>query len=278
MPLLPRKHAIRPYQHLLTEPFSAYAEAIRSAVASLGLAGSARTSKVVLISSSVPGEGKTTLARSLAAYVGVLGRRVILVDLDFRPSSPLGEFDDAAERGIVDLPLQNRPPAELIRHIPEAGIDYLPMAGYHLDPLALFAREQMPRLVRQLCERYDCVIIDGPPVLGSVEARLLPSIVDKLLFVLKWGSTRREVAQNALSLLRDSGCLDTDRSDLAVAIVTQVDLKRHARYRYGDVGEFLVKHSKYYSRSVEVQPDTGGKDPTAGAYDEQPSRPKVPGD
>src|SRR5229473_691011 len=278
VPLLPRKHAIRPYQHLLTEPFSAYAEAIRSAVASLGLAGSARTSKVVLISSSVPGEGKTTLARSLAAYVGVLGRRVILVDLDFRPSSPLGEFDDTAERGIVDLPLQNRPPAELIRHIPEAGIDYLPMAGYHLDPLALFAREQMPRLVRQLCERYDCVIIDGPPVLGSVEARLLPSIVDKLLFVLKWGSTRREVAQNALSLLRDSGCLDTDRSDLAVAIVTQVDLKRHARYRYGDVGEFLVKHSKYYSRSVEVQPDTGGKDPTAGADDEQPSRPKVPGD
>ncbi len=278
VPLLPRKHAIRPHQHLLTEPFSAYAEAIRSAVASLGLAGSARTSKVVLISSSVPGEGKTTLARSLAAYVGVLGRRVILVDLYFRPSSPLGEFDDTAERRIVDLPLQNRPPAELIRHIPEAGIDYLPMAGYHLDPLALFAREQMPRLVRQLCERYDCVIIDGPPVLGSVEARLLPSIVDKLLFVLKWGSTRREVAQNALSLLRDSGCLDTDRSDLAVAIVTQVDLKKHARYRYGDVGEFLVKHSKYYSRSVEVQPDTGGKDPTAGADDEQPSRPKVPGD
>ena len=214
VPRLPRKHAIRPYQHLLTEPFSAYAEAIRSAVATLGLAGSTRTSMVVLISSSVPGEGKTTLARSLAAYVGVLGRRVLLVDLDFRPGSPLGEFDDTAERGIVDLPLQNRPSVELIRHIAGAGLDYLPLAGYRLDPLALFACEQMPRLVRQLREGYDCVIIDGPPVLGSVEARLLPSIVDKLLLVVKWGSTRREVAQNALSLLRDSGCLDLDRSDL----------------------------------------------------------------
>jgi len=278
VPLLPRKNAIRPYQHFMTEPFSAYAEAIRSAVATLGLAGSTRTSKVILISSSVPGEGKTTLARSLAAYVGVLGRRVLLVDLEFRQGSPLGEFDDTAERGIVDLPLPNRPPAELIRHIAEAGLDYLPMAGYSLDPLALFAREQMPRLVRQLRERYDCVIIDGPPVLGSVEARLLPSIVDKLLLVVKWGSTRREVAQNALSLLRDSGCLDMDRSDLAIAIVTQVDLKRHARYRYGDVGEFLVKHRNYYSRSIEAQPDTGDKDPTAGAHHEQPSRPKVPGD
>jgi uncharacterized protein involved in exopolysaccharide biosynthesis/Mrp family chromosome partitioning ATPase len=279
VPLLPRTHAIRPYQYLLTEPFSAYAEAIRSAVATLGLAaGSARTCKVVLISSSVPGEGKTTLALSLAAYLGMLGRRVLLLDLSSGQGSPLGEFDDAAERGIADLPLQNRLTAQLIRRVAEAGLDYLPIAGYRLDPLVLFAREQMQRLVRQLRESYDCVIIDGPPVLGSVEARLLSSIVDKLLLVVKWGSTRREVAQNALSLLRDSGCLDKDRSDLAIAIVTQVDLKRHARYRYGDVGEFLAKHRKYYSRFIKAQPDTGNRDPTAGAHDEQPHKPKVAGD
>ena len=279
VPLLPRTHAIRPYQYLLTEPFSAYAEAIRSAVATLGLAaGSARTCKVVLISSSVSGEGKTTLALSLAAYLGMLGRRVLLLDLSSGQGSPLGEFDGLAQRGIVDLSLQNRPTAQLVRHVAEAGLDYLPIAGYCLDPLVLFAREQMPRLVRQLRESYDCVIIDGPPVLGSVEARLLSSIVDKLLLVVKWGSTRREVAQNALSLLRDSGCLDKDRSDLAIAIVTQVDLKRHARYRYGDVGEFLAKRRKYYSRFIEAQPDTVDTDPTAGADDKQPHKPKVPGD
>jgi polysaccharide biosynthesis transport protein len=264
VPLLPRKHATHPYQHLLTRPFSAYAVAIRSAVARLGLAGPTRTSKVVLICSSVPGEGKTALALSLAAHVGVLGRRVLLVDLDFRQTSPRGEFDDAAERAIVDLPLQNQAPEVLIRHIAEAGFDYLPVACYRFDPLALFAPEQMPRLVGQLRESYDCVIIDGPPVLGAVEARLLPSIVDKLLLVVKWGSTRREVAQNALSLLGDSGCLDNDRSDLAIAIVTQVDLKKHARYRYGDVGEFLVRYRKYYSRSIEAHPDTGDKVRTAG--------------
>jgi Mrp family chromosome partitioning ATPase len=278
VPLIPRKHAIRPYQHLLTEPFSPYTEAIRSTVARLGLAGSTRSSKVVLISSSVPREGKTTLALSLAAYVGVLGRRALLVDLDFRQGSPFGEFDDRGERGIVDLSRQYQAPTELIRHIAEARLDYLPMAGYRLDPLALFAREQMPRLIRQLRESYDCVIIDGPPVLGAVEARLLPSIVDKLLLVVKWESTRREVAQNAVSLLRESGCLDKNRNDLALAIVTQVDLKRHARYRYGDVGEFLVRHRKYYSRSIEAQSDTGEKEATAGGHDEQPSRPKVPGD
>lgn len=279
VPLLPRAQAISPYQYLLTEPFSPYAEAIRSAVARLGLAaGSARPCKVVLISSSVPGEGKTTLALSLAAYLGILGRRVLLLDLNFGRGSPLSGFNHAAGRGIVDLHLQDRPTVQLVRHVAEAGLDYLPMTGYCLDPLVLFAREQMPRLVHQLRESYDCVIIDGPPVLGSVEARLLTSIADKLLLAVKWGSTRREVSQNALSLLSDSGCLDKDGGDLPVAIVTQVDLKRHARYHYGDVGEFLARQKKYDAGFIGTRLDMSEKDPTAGAHDEKPHRPKVPGD
>jgi cellulose biosynthesis protein BcsQ len=230
---------------------------------------------VVLISSSVPGEGKTTLAVSLAAYLGMLGRGVLLLDLNFAQGSPMSKFHSAAERRILDLSLQNQPTELRIQQKTEARFDYLPMAGCGLDPLVLFAREQMPRLVRQLRESYDCVIIDGPPVLGSVEARLLPAMVDKLLLVVKWGSTRREVAQNALSLLRDCGCLDKDH---VIAIVTQVDLKRHARYRYGDVGELLAKHGKIRSRFIAVQPGRGGRDPAARAHDDQPHRPKAPGD
>jgi polysaccharide biosynthesis transport protein len=277
VPLLSRRSATRPDRYLSREPFSAYAEAIRAAAAALGFAaGSPRTCKVILISSSIAGEGKTTLAVSLAAYLGILGRRVILLDVNCGQDSPTAAFRDVIERGSPDLPPQNR---LLIRHIAEARFDYLPIAGCGLDPLVLFAREQMPRLVRQLRESYDCVIIDGPPVLGSAEARLLPSIVDKLLLVVKWGSTRREVAQNALSLLHDAGCLDRDHGDRANAIVTQVDLKRHARYRYGDAGEFLAKHRTGRARFLEAQPGASGRDPTAGARDEQlHNRSKVPGD
>jgi len=225
----------------------------------LRLAEPGHAAKVVLISSSIPGEGKTTVAWSLAAYVGFLGRRVLVVE-----GSRLGEFDDTGKRGIVDLSLQNRPPAESIQHIAKAGFDYLPMPGPRLDPLTLLACEQMPGLIRQLRERYDCVIIDGPSVFGAVEARLLPSIADRILLVVKWGSTRREVTQNALSLLCESGGLNKDRSDLATAIVTQVDLKRHARYRYGDVGEFLVEDAKHGSRSIEPRLETAD---TASAHE-----------
>jgi uncharacterized protein involved in exopolysaccharide biosynthesis len=278
LPRLSRAQAVRPYRHLLTEPFSAYTEAIRSAAAALGLVvGSPRNCKVVLISSSISGEGKTTLAVSLAAYLGILGRRTLLLDLNSGKGLPLGEFPDAA-KGIVDLSLQNRPVALPVGHVTEARFDYLPISGPGLDPLMLFASDQMPRLVRELRESYDCVIIDGPAVLGSVEARLLASMVDELLLVVKWGSTRREVAQNALGLLRDAGCSSKELGDRVAAIITQVDLRRHARYRYGDVGEFLARRGKRQSRFIERQLDTGGEEPRAGTRDEQDRRSKMSGD
>jgi uncharacterized protein involved in exopolysaccharide biosynthesis len=257
VPLLPKKRAIRADRLLLSEPHCAYSEAIRSAVGSLGLAGSTRNTKVLLVGSSVPGEGKTTLATSIAACVGALGRRALLVDLDFRRGSRLRELDQAAARGGVEIAAPNRTPVELIRHIAAAGFDYLPIAGCCVDPLALFASEQMPGIIRQMRERYDCVIVDGPPILGAAEARLLPSIADKLLWVVKWGSTKREVAQNALGVLYDTGSLNRDRSDRVMAIVTQVDLEKHARYDFGDVGKFPVKKETYPSRSSETRTDTG---------------------
>ncbi|WP_426614393.1 Wzz/FepE/Etk N-terminal domain-containing protein [Bradyrhizobium sp. McL0616] len=235
VPRMPPSQLAHSVSYLRGEPFSPYAEALRSTVATLRLAEPGHA-KALLIGSSIPGEGNTTLARGLAAYVGLLGRRVLLIGIDLPGGMSAGEFNNGGERRIVGL--QNRSLADSIRHIPQAGFDYLRIPGYRLDPMS--AVEQMADLIRQLRERYDCVIIDGPPVLAAVEARLLPSIADKFLFVVKWGSTRREVAQNALGLLRNCGRIKNERGDFAAAIVTQVDLKRHAQYRYGDTSEFLA--------------------------------------
>jgi cellulose biosynthesis protein BcsQ len=220
-----------------------------------------------VVSSSIPGEGKTTLALSIAAHIVTLGRRVLLVDFDLRQGTARGGPNDPGSGLVEDLILQDRPLTELIlRHVGESGQDYLPMAAYRGDPLALFASEQISSLIRQLRECYDCVIIDAPPMLGAIEARLLASMADKLLLVVKWGSTKRELAQNALSQIRGSGRFRRDRSgrfscdrgDLAMAILTQVDLNKHVRYRYGDVGELLVNHRRYFSRSIESRPGPDG--------------------
>src|SRR5262249_10716251 len=249
-----REGARGPYQHLLTKRFTSYTEAIRAIVAALQLVAPHHAPRLILISSSVQGEGKTTLAVSLAVYTALLKRRVLLVDLDFRHPSILREFINgkccAAKRDILDLLIDDRLPAEAVRSISELGLDYLPMARCPVDPLALFDGERLPRLLHQLRESYDCIFIDGPPLLGVTEARLFAPLADKVLFVVKWGSTRRELAQSAANLLRSPASFDTEGVDLISAVVTQVDLKKHARYRYGDVAESLVEYEKYYSRLI----------------------------
>lgn len=262
VPRLRRIGRTRPHHNLLAKPLGAYAEAIRSVVASLQLAGSHHAPKVVLISSSVPREGKTTLAVSLAAYVASLGRRVLIVDLDFRHSSLKRELGGESQAGVLDLLLNERSPEEVIQYLPELGLHYLPVSRRPADPFALFASSRMHQLISKLRDSYDCVIIDGPPLLVITEARLLASMVDKVLFVVKWGTTRRDIAQSAVSLLRASGASGTGTAlatllrgsgalvksggNIAGAVLTQVDLKKHASGRPGDIGESFAIYRKSY--------------------------------
>jgi Mrp family chromosome partitioning ATPase/capsular polysaccharide biosynthesis protein len=244
VPQIRRRGRIRLHQYLLHEPPAAYGEAIRSILAAVQLAPSHRAPKVILICSSMKGEGKTTLAMSLAAYAARLEPRVLLVDLDFRHPSDTRELDGkrgTVKKDILDLFVEGAALAEFIKHIPDLGIDYLATAPCTIDPLMLFTKDRLPCLLHQLRETYDLVIVDSPPLIGITETRLLAPLVDKVLFLVKWGTTRREVAQHGLSLVLNTNAFDGGHHERPSAIVTQVNLKQHTRYRYGDVGEFLAK-------------------------------------
>jgi succinoglycan biosynthesis transport protein ExoP len=258
VPRLSGGHGTELQCYLLKEPFSAYTEAIRSVAAALHVAPESRASMVVLISSSLPREGKTTLAVSLAAYAALIGRRVLVIDFDFRHPSIPPMLDGKADKTVADLLLYDCLPEDVIRHVPDLNLDYLPVARCPVDPIALFARDGMPELLCQLRKKYDCILIDSPPLLGATEARLLACLADKILFVVKWGSTKRELAQSALNLLCRLGRSGKKCIDLSVAVVTQVDLKEHGRYGYGDVGEMLVKDRRCCPHSKRAETNLTG--------------------
>jgi polysaccharide biosynthesis transport protein len=249
VPRLPRMRKLRPHQYMLTEPFSPYTRAIRSLVSELWLATPRFKPTTILVTSSIPGEGKTTSAISIAICAAALGRRVLLIDLDFKRPSVARELGGSAEKGLFDILQRKQTPADVITHIPDLGIDYIPMPNFPIDALPILSGEKVPLLLRQLSEKYDSIIVDGPPLLVTTEARLLAPMVDKVILVVKWGSTRREVVQNAMSLLRNPNDAADKSAPVPAVILTQVDLKEHASYHYGDFGEALVKYEHYYSRS-----------------------------
>jgi hypothetical protein len=116
-----------------------------------------------------------------------------------------------------------------------------------VDPVKLFATEQLPRLLEHLRAQYDCIVIDSAPLMAVTETRLLAALADTVLLGIRWGRTHRRVASNAAALLAEPLSYQGKPPPRLACALTQVDLKRHARYRSGDSGEFLVEYARYYS-------------------------------
>lgn len=238
----------RPHEYLLEMPYTSYAESIRSIMAGLYPVVSQRQpAKAILITSSIPGEGKTTVALSLATYAARSGLRVLLLDFDFRKGSASRELGGTTEKGDLMVLTNRHANLDIVQDVAGLNFDYLPLrCGMSADALPIIASGAMATLLQRLRLSYDYVIIDSAPILAVAETQLLANMVDRILFVVRWGETRRNEAQNALRLIRAAVPEGTFEA-IARAVVTQVDVKRHARGRYGDRGDVMAKYASYYT-------------------------------
>ncbi|MBV1797533.1 polysaccharide biosynthesis tyrosine autokinase [Siccirubricoccus sp. G192] len=229
VPRVRRIGRLRSLRALLLEPFAPYTKAIRSiTVAMLGLPAERRPGKVILFTSSVDREGKTALAVSFAAYAALLRRSVLVIDLDLRRPGIGRLLGAGTGPGVLEV-LQGTPPAEAIRSNSEFGIDYLPLSRGQVDPLLLTADERLRELLNTMRGRYDCIVIDGTPLIGNAEAQVLAALADHVILALKWGATELDTVQAAMREIRKAGHLGGEPVALS-AVLTQVDLRRHATY------------------------------------------------
>lgn len=212
--------------------------AIETACAmTLAATGHRKDGKIILLTSSHPAEGTTALAEGLASCLRGLHQRVLLVSghaphEQIYPTSPGGTAADLDE-GFATAPCSGES---------DLGFDRLSvMELTDGDPTLLVSAALIAGLKR-VQERYDYIVMDAPAVFVSPGVPALASMADVVLFAVRWGSTTRDVAANALASLSKPASVRGDRAPNILAVLTRVDLKSYVGYRPGDAAEFLYDH------------------------------------
>lgn len=214
-----------PLQHILRKPVSPYAESLRKLHTGLELSEAAYSPKLVMVCSAVPDEGKSVLVGSLGRMLASHGRRVLLIDCDWRRPALHTLFRLPNEGGLGAVLDENADPSTRLIHTdPLSGVDIL-TAG-HVTPagVRLLTSERFRAVLEELSNRYDMVLLDTPPVLIGAEVLRIARMVDKVAFVTRWGSTPRQTALEGLKQLLEAG------ADVAGTIMTRVDAKGFGKY------------------------------------------------
>ena len=225
---------------------SSASEALRAVYTAITLGTLDRTPRTIAVTSAAPGEGKTTFSCSLGALLTKMNasRRVLIVDLDLRLARLAETFGVKDKRGgtIDEFLLGTKTLEECLHVDPASGVHYICARPDTPNAPDVLESEAMKNALTLFIERYDLVILDCPPVMAFSDARIVCQLADYTIFLVFWAKTPREVALNALNLLRSV----TDRIGV---VVNKVDLAKHVRYGYGDYGYYYSRyHDDYYKK------------------------------
>ena len=229
-----------PQDVVVKRPTSQYSEAIRSIRTALRYSDIDHPPKVVLITSSLAGEGKTVFACSLARSVARSGGKSLLVDCDLRRPSVAKLLGVNGEPGMLDMFSENGNIDSIIRVDEESGMHYIPSKGGTANPQDLLGSQQMRSFLERMSSRYDLIVLDAPPVLAVSDPIILSHFVDTTIYLVRWEKTPRPIVTGAMKLLRTNG------GAVAGVVLSRVNSRKHATYGYGDAGYYYGRYSNYY--------------------------------
>jgi succinoglycan biosynthesis transport protein ExoP len=232
---------------VLSQPTSPAAETVRGVRTALRFAVGARSEagrtggQVIVVTSSVPEEGKTQFALALARSAAKAGSRVLLIDCDARRPSASQALALPRRQGLVALLSKTASVEEAVARDEESGMDVIRIERTNINPQDVFESDFMQSFLATVRREYDLVVLDTPPVMAVSDAVGLANLADSTLFLVRWEKTPRRVAMNALKQLRDSG------APIAGAVLSRVNLRRHALYGFDDYGFYVKRYGDYYN-------------------------------
>ena len=239
IPKIPAKHRRNVLEYITQKPNSVAAESVRNLRTSLLLANLDTPPKVIMSTSSVPGEGKTTQSITLAQNFAGLGAKVLLIEGDLRRRVLDEYFGHNQKHGFLSVISGKIPLEKAVVNSSALKADILYGEPSTINAADLFSSNTFAEFINGLREHYDHIIIDTPPVLAVPDARVIGQLVDAVIYTVQWDSTpHRQVLDGLKSL---------DRVNVRVSglVLSQIDGSKMKRYGYRDsYGDY----SSYYQK------------------------------
>jgi polysaccharide biosynthesis transport protein len=238
---------------LVLNNHSSFAEAYRGLRTSVLLSSAGGPPKTILVTSSRPGEGKTTTTINTGISLSHLGGSVLVIDADMRRPSTHKAFGLDNHQGLSTFLSRDIELKELIRPLPIPNLFLLSSGPVPPNPAELISSAKMRDLIRFVGERYDHVLIDSPPMVNVTDPLILSTLVDGVVLVVEGGKTTRNIVRRARIELATVG------ARVFGVLLNNVNLKREG---YDDY-YYHRYHSYYYgsSENAEQAPREEGKKP-----------------
>lgn len=237
------RRRIPTHLRVIQQPYTVFAEAVRSVETRLGRSTASTTGNVVLVTSPLPNEGKTNVSIGLAAAAVARGRRAIVVDFDLRRPGLAGLFGDVSEaKDLLDYIRGDAAIDEVI--FPSHSTPALHGITAHRpapDPGAAMASPRVETLFAILRDRYDLIVVNTPPVLAVSDAQQLAPFAEQSLLVLRWGRTTPDLLRSAILQFGEP---------LTGVVFNRVRYRKHARLNYGD----SIQQYQRYAREGQSYP------------------------
>jgi succinoglycan biosynthesis transport protein ExoP len=189
-------------EYVLDAPYSRFTETLRNLKALINTAQLVRGAKVIGVVSSVPKEGKTTIAANLAALIAASsGARTLIIDSDLHLRLLTAALSPDAREGLIEaINDPSRLPA-LVSKRPRSGLDVLPCPISTRIPNAadLLGSPKMEQLLAAARNSYDYIIVEIAPIMSVADIKMIERFIDGFILVVEWGQTKRSVVLEALS-------------------------------------------------------------------------------
>jgi capsular exopolysaccharide synthesis family protein len=208
---------------------SPLAEAYRHLRTSVLLSTAGRAPKSLLVTSSLPGEGKTTTAVNTAMSLAQTGASVVIIDADMRRPRLQSIFEMHGQLGLSSILSSDASEDDMlsmVREDQESGLSVLTSGPIPPNPAELLGSDQMRRLIATLQANYTHIVVDSPPVSSFTDGVLISTMVDGVLLVVHGGKSSRHIVRRSKQLLNDVG------AKIFGVVLNNVNLQSHDYYYY----------------------------------------------